>query len=134
MDTEQEQELKIGYQVQVDDNFHFMREDDRWVLGNFATYEEALAAAKNLVERSMESISRDKTADEIYDSYVSIGDDPFIIPFGGALAPADRFSAWDYAKEYAERLRAAWDYARKCSEQFAKMRICVMPPEPVKKT
>ena len=45
MNTDREAELTQGFQVQADDNFHFVRENERWVLGNFTTYEEALSAA-----------------------------------------------------------------------------------------
>lgn len=45
MNTDREAELTQGFQVQADDNFLFLREDERWVLGNFATYEEALSTA-----------------------------------------------------------------------------------------
>lgn len=45
MNTDREAELTQGFQVQADDNFLLLREDERWVLGNFATYEEALSAA-----------------------------------------------------------------------------------------
>jgi hypothetical protein len=38
--------LERGYRVIVDDNFHFMDKDERWSLGDFATYDEALEAAK----------------------------------------------------------------------------------------
>jgi len=119
MSTEPEPELTQGYQVQVDDNFHFMREDERWVLGNFATYEEALAASKGLVEAFFSGASVGKTADELYEGFVAVGDDPFIVPFGGAPPPAEHFSAWDYAKEYAARLAVVRDFAEKCSERLA---------------
>jgi hypothetical protein len=35
----------------VDDNFHYMEEDERRELGTFATLEEALAACRTLVDR-----------------------------------------------------------------------------------
>lgn len=107
MNTEQEPELTKGFQVQVDDNFHFMREDERWVLGNFITYEEALTAAKQLVENFFEDADAQSSADELYEGFVAMGDDPFIVPFGGATLPKEHFSAWGYAKNYAERIAAA---------------------------
>jgi len=50
MNTEKEQEIGRGYRVKVDDNFHFMDEGERWCLGTFASYEEALTAATQMVE------------------------------------------------------------------------------------
>jgi len=104
MNTEKEQTMERGYRVEVDDNFHYMDEDERWCLGAFATYEEALVAAKQLVEQFFAEAKIGKTAEELYDGYVAMGDDPFIVPFGGAPQPKERFSAWNYAKKYAERL------------------------------
>ena len=98
--------LLRGYRVLVDDNFHFMDEDERDCLGEFGTYEEALDAAKKIVEASVaESAGTD--ARDLYQTYTSFGEDPFIVPFGGAAPPESRFSAWDYAKTCAERLASA---------------------------
>jgi len=106
MSTEQKPELKQGYKVEVDDNFHFMDEDERWCLGEFATYEEALAAAKRMVEEFFGDDIVGETAEELFEGYTMMGDDPFIVPFAGASVPKSHFSAWDYAKEYAEHLVA----------------------------
>lgn len=104
MNVNQAPELERGYAVDVDDNFHFMDEDERWRLGRFATYEEAVAAAKRLIEEFFDCDISEKTAEELFEGYMMMGDDPFIFPVGGAPEPPDRFSAWDYAKAYAERL------------------------------
>ena len=37
------------------------------------------------------------TAEEVYEAYISFGDDPFI--------KGVKFSAWDYAKQLAEKER-----------------------------
>jgi len=101
-----EEPLSRGFRVLADDNFHFMDEDERTCLGEFSTYEEALAVAQRAVEAFFEG-KGEKQADEIYDDYISFGDDPFIVPFGGAERPDTPFSAWDYAKGYAERIAQA---------------------------
>jgi hypothetical protein len=41
------------YKVMVDDNFHYMEEDERWEYGTFATAEEALDACRRLVDEAM---------------------------------------------------------------------------------
>lgn len=104
MKTNDEKQLEQGYQVQVDDNFHDMDKSERWCLGNFETYEEALAAAKGLVEDFFQEVRPGQTAKGLYQSYMMLGDDPFIIAFGGAATPEPRFSAWNYAKQHAEEL------------------------------
>lgn len=98
------QPTKRGYRVLVDDNFHFMDEDERWCLGEFATYEEALIAARRLVEHFFRDTKPGQTAEALYKGYMGFGDDPFIVAFGGAEPPASLFSAWDYAKHLASEL------------------------------
>jgi len=86
----------MKYTVFVDDNFHYMDEEERYKLGEFDTREEALAAAKKIVDEFLDpSYEPWMTAHEMYEGYVMFGEDPFIVPDD----PADRFSAWDYAKE-----------------------------------
>jgi hypothetical protein len=88
----------MPFDVYIDDNFHYMDASERVHLGAFETYEEALAEAKRIVETSVrESWGKGLSAEEIYRRYQMFGDDPFIIPGRG-------FSAWRYAREFAERL------------------------------
>lgn len=99
------QPLARGYRVMVDDNFHFMDEQERHCQAEFATYAEALECAKGIVEGSM-AARKETEAEELLKAYQSFGDDPFIVPFGGAEALVEKFSAWDYARVCAERLAA----------------------------
>jgi hypothetical protein len=87
------------YKVMVDDNFHYMEEDERDEVGTFPTIEEAITACKQIVDNSLRHLAKGKTytPDELYDYYVSFGSDPFIV----ALDSQDgrpSFSAWNYAK------------------------------------
>jgi hypothetical protein len=87
-----------SYRVMVDDNFHYMDEDERGQAGSFATAEEAIAACRKLVDDWLARHHKPgMTADELYDHYISFGDDPFVVATQGAAA-AD-FSAWTYARE-----------------------------------
>jgi hypothetical protein len=95
------------YKVMVDDNFHYMEEDERWEFGTFATAEDAIAACRKLVDESLvESYKPGMTATDLYDRYTSFGDEPFIVAQSGAPAPAV-FSARDYARSRVEVLCAA---------------------------
>jgi hypothetical protein len=47
------------YKVMVDDNFHYMAEDERWEYGTFATAEEALDACRRLVDEALLEEYRD---------------------------------------------------------------------------
>ena len=87
------------YTVMVDDNFHYMDEDERWQYGVFATAEEALAACRKIVDESLAHLHKPgMTAEELYQQYVLFGDDPFIV---GPDVKGVLFSAWTYARERA---------------------------------
>jgi hypothetical protein len=92
------------YRVMVDDNFHYMDEDERWELGTFATADEALAACRKLVDDWLaHNYKPGMAAVELYEQYTSFGDDPFIVTTHGA-DKAINFSAWDYALERTQAM------------------------------
>jgi hypothetical protein len=89
------------YLVKVDDNFHYLDESERYTLGSFGSAEEALAAAKGLVDEFLaREYKTGMTADELYSQYTSFGEDPFITSDIGKVD----FSAWTYAKERCQSL------------------------------
>lgn len=96
-DRESRRDRGLPFTVFVDDNFHYMDETERTTHGTFATAEEAVAACKRIVMDSVRSNFRSgMTADELYDSYKSFGDDPFVVSSAGGDV---EFSAWEYAKQ-----------------------------------
>jgi hypothetical protein len=91
------------YKVMVDDNFHFMEEDERHEHGIFPTAEEALAACRAIVDRDLEArLKPGMSAQALYGAYEMSGSDPFIVATGDA--PKISFSAWDYAKQRSAEL------------------------------
>ena len=91
------------YRLMVDDNFHYMDEDDRYQAGTFATAAEAVAAARKIIDDWLAFNHKpDMTADALYGHYISFGDDPFVMAPEGE--PAIAFSAWDYARERAQAM------------------------------
>src|SRR5690606_14181880 len=65
----------------VEDNFSAMVRDTRWTLGTYATYGEALDAAKRFVERYLKSACQPgMTVRQLLDHYAEFGDEPFILP------------------------------------------------------
>ena len=89
----------MPFEVIVDDNFHYMDESERYVLGSFETFECALDAAKRIVDQYLASAYRPGiTVEELYGSYTSFGEDPFIRS-SEVQADAGTFSAWRYAKQ-----------------------------------
>jgi hypothetical protein len=71
-----------------------MDERERYTLGEYATWEEAVAAAKKVVDDYLNSSS--EWGEDLYGSYVSFGEDPFIV--GVPPEGQESFSAWSYAK------------------------------------
>jgi hypothetical protein len=83
----------------VDDNFHYQDPDERREHGTYETVQEALAACRGIVDRSLKEEYRPGiSAEALYDRYKSFGDDPFIMVIDGAGDGAT-FSAWSYAEE-----------------------------------
>ncbi len=89
------------YQVYVDDNFHFMDENERYRLGEFETCEEATAACKKIVDEFMEKGYKEGMSfEELYGGYTGFGEDPFIVSDDKSCF----FSAWEYAKKRSAEL------------------------------
>lgn len=90
-----------SYQVFVDDNYHYRDEDERYKLGDFAIYEEALNVCKAIVDEFLQANYKPGvTAEQLYKNYVGFGEDPFIV---GEPSPFP-FSAWDYAKKRCSQI------------------------------
>jgi hypothetical protein len=94
-------ENPTSYTVFVDDNFHYMDEDERYKLGEFATYEDAVVACEQIVdEYVLADLEPGMTARELYRRYISFGEDPWISNPG----EHPHFSAWDYARARCKEL------------------------------
>ena len=90
----------MTFQVFVDDNYHFMDEDERYELGSFPTKEAAVEAARRIVDDWLRSAYRPgMTAKQLFESYTSSGEDPFVVGEERVT-----FSAWDYAKQRCNEL------------------------------
>jgi hypothetical protein len=89
----------MPYIVKVDDNFHYMDEDERYELATFATLDEALAACRKLVDDWLaDNHKPGMTAAQLYELYCGFGEDPFIVaPNEPSLGVP--FSARDYVRE-----------------------------------
>jgi hypothetical protein len=80
--------------------------DEEWSLGVFDTSEEALEAAKRLVDDSLrENWKPGMTPAVLFLRYQTFGDDPAIYVEGGGDG-APPFSAWTYAESRAVELCA----------------------------
>lgn len=87
--------------VMVDDNFHYQDEDERYKLGEFDNLAAATSACQGIVDEYLvKAHEPGMSAVDLYRSYTSFGEDPFIVG-------ADRtvpFSAWDYAKQRCQEI------------------------------
>ena len=89
-----------GFELFIDDNYHYTDEQSRHRVGLFASYQEALSKAKAIVDQCLErSHQPGMTSDELFQGYAGFGEDPFILPAGEPC-----FSAWDYARERCAEL------------------------------
>jgi len=91
----------MPYEVYVDDNFHYMEDDERSLDGTFEDCESATARCKQIVESSLQAQHRSgMTAGELFERYKSFGDDPSIKSPDGTCT----FSAWIFAEQRAAEI------------------------------
>lgn len=105
--------VEPSWTVFVDDNFHYMDEEERYKLGTYASYQDALAASRLCVDIFLETRDEPDAA-SLFDAYQSYGEDPFIMGQACKLG----FSAWQYAEQRCSELRPVgtqflWDFTRK---------------------
>jgi len=87
------------FTVFVDDNFHYQDEDERYRLGTYATYEEALEACRNLVCKDLDHFFKPgMSAADLVSQWSGFGEDPFIRSTSEGM---EQFSALEYARERA---------------------------------
>ena len=80
-----------SFTVEVDDNFHFMDESESYTSGEFNTQQEAILKCKTIIDRYWEGAYQEgMTAQELYSSWVSFGESPFITGL--------KFNSTEYAK------------------------------------
>jgi hypothetical protein len=93
-----------NYGVLINDNAHYMDENERADHGVFANADDAIAACKETVDDELNKMWKPAmTAKELYRLYIAFGPDPFVVP----LNPKDpdvEFSAWTYAKKRSKDL------------------------------
>ena len=88
------------YTVFVDDNFHYMDESERYKLEEFADCASAMAACKKIVDEFLTGCGGNNTDAELYQQYVTSGEDPWISSEDSEC----KFSAWNYARERTKEL------------------------------
>jgi hypothetical protein len=118
----------MPYRVFIDDNFHYMDESERIDHGEFLTADEAVAAAKKIVDDELEHLrASGVTVDEIMSMFVQFGPDPFIVSDDDPVS----FSARDYARgkigEWENEFRPLHEWFRVSFNEI-EIKINVEPP------
>lgn len=97
--------LGVSYRVLIDSNFHYQDESERATHGVFETAEEAVTACKAILDGWLtDAFKPGTTSEDLWQSYVAFGDDPWVQAVDPKDAPAGNFSAWDYVREQCEVL------------------------------
>jgi (p)ppGpp synthase/HD superfamily hydrolase len=74
------------YEVFVDDNYHYMSEDDRYLAGRYKNLDKAIKKCKKITTDSLESFWEPGiTAEKLRSQWVMFGDDPFIVGAEGSI-------------------------------------------------
>lgn len=89
--------------VRIAENSSYLDQSGAYAYGEFSTWEEALTAARAVVDRCLaESHRPGMTAETLFMHYTTFGDDVFIVP----VPAGESFSGWDYARERCAALCA----------------------------
>ncbi len=92
----------MPFKVRVRENSHYMDESEAYEHGTFATYAEAEAACRKIVDEFLTANRKPGLgAEALFRLYTTFGEDPAI---DGAGPDGRGFSAWDYARERCRQL------------------------------
>ena len=100
----------MAFKVMIDDNFHYMDPEERYCAGEFESAEAAIIYCRSIVDQYLvETLASEKTRsmspNELWESYTSFGEDPFVVATDGEERVA--FSAWSYARSRCDSLCVA---------------------------
>jgi hypothetical protein len=91
----------LKYQVYVDDNFHYMDEDQRYLDGSYADCQSAINRCMQIVDGFLMSAYKEgMPAEELLSKYTSFGEDPWIT----SKEDECKFSAWTYAERKCKEI------------------------------
>jgi len=79
------------FTVYIDDNYHYQDEDERYLGGEFGTWEAAAAFARKIVDRFLPASEEIESPEEAYDNYLMFSEEPWIT--GRGPVPVGKSSA-----------------------------------------
>jgi len=95
----------MSYRVMVDENFHYPDRSHPYALGDFATYAEAFAVCKEIVDRFLRhEYVPGMPARALYFRYMVFGRNPSLVNCSDETELQPGFSAWDYARQRCTEL------------------------------
>src|SRR4051812_21536448 len=93
----------MKYRLMVAENSHYMDESEQYPGGEFKTVEEAIRAARQMVDDDLASLYKPgMAADDLYRYYTTFGTDPYILSSDENCS----FSAWTYARQRSQEICA----------------------------
>jgi hypothetical protein len=95
----------MRYRVLIDENFHYMDKSHRYALGDFATYAEAFAVCKEIVDCFLRhEYVPGMPESALYFRYMVFGRDPCLVNGADETEVQPGFSAWDYTRQRCREL------------------------------
>jgi len=92
----------MRFTVRVRENSHYMDESEAYTIGPYATYAEAEAACRKMVDDFLAANRKPgQGAEALFELYTTFGEDPSV---EGAMPEGKTFSAWDYARRRCREL------------------------------
>jgi hypothetical protein len=92
----------MPFTVRIRENSHYMDDSETYDHRTFATYAEAEAACRRIVDEYLAGAwKQGMSADDLFRSYTMFGEDPAIDAPG---PDGKHFSAWDYAQQKCREL------------------------------
>ena len=68
------------FELFVDDNYHHMDKEERYLHGTYKTYDEAVVAAKKIIDNFFADPAKGNlTAEQLFSGWSHYGDNPFIV-------------------------------------------------------
>jgi hypothetical protein len=94
----------MPYLLRVGDNFHRYDSEHEHDAGEYETADQILAAARQIIDRSLaECWKAGMTAEQLYSQYSGFGEIPYILCLHvEEISP--RFDPWAYAEERAKAM------------------------------
>ena len=92
----------MSYRVSAAENSHYMDEDERRTVGLYEGIDEALAACRYIIDRSLRELhDAGMEATELFRLWGVMGEDAWVVPLRDGLPKAE-FSGQDYARIRSE--------------------------------